>query len=110
MNPFREDPNAEKVAIQQYECFYDLVDAKGQILFGSKPALIRMDDVSGVSLTKGQSVTEKLEEILQMRVGSWAAGIRVPGYLTASGEIGPRAERVLTVEVGNRATTQASRQ
>ena len=69
-----------------------------------------MDDVSGVSLTKGQSVTEKLEEILQMRVGNWAAGIRVPGYLTASGEIGPRAERVLTVEVGNRATTQASKQ
>jgi WD40 repeat protein len=97
-NPFANDPNAQKVQLQQYECYFDLVDAQGHVLYGSpKTQIIRNIGVAGVMLKQGQGVSEKLEEILQQRVLSWANSIYLPTYLSASGQITQRPEALLGV-------------
>jgi hypothetical protein len=97
-NPFANDPNAQKVPLQQYECYFDLVDAQGHVLYGSpKTQIVRNVGVAGVMLKQGQSVSEKLEEILQQQVLSWANSIYLPTYLSASGQITQRPEVLLGV-------------
>jgi hypothetical protein len=98
MNPFANDPNAEKVQLQQYECSFDLVDGQGHVLYGSpKTQIIRNVGVAGLMLRPGQSASEKLEEILQQQVLTWANSIYLPTYLSASGKIAARPEALLGV-------------
>jgi WD40 repeat protein len=97
-NPFAQDPNAERVQLQQYECYFDLVDGQGRVLYGSpKTQIIRTAGIAGVMLKQGQSVSEKLEEILQQQVLSWANAVYLPTYLSASGQITQRPEALLGV-------------
>ena len=44
-------------------------------------------------------ISHKLEELLQNQVESWAATIYVPTYLTATGQIPPKPEATLGVEL-----------
>jgi WD40 repeat protein len=98
LNPFAQDPNAEKVQLQQYECYFDLMDSRGHVLYGSpKTQIIRNVGVAGVMLKPGQSVSDKLEEILQQNVLTWANSIYLPTYLSASGQIAQRPEALLGV-------------
>ena len=107
MSHFQKDPNVEKVMMQKYECYYELVDAKDHILYGSQTQMIRhAPNLSGLMLRKDETAASKLEELLVRQVASWAEGIQVPSYLSADGQLVPRPETVLGVQSSDGSTSK----
>lgn len=90
----------ENVPLNNYHCSYDLVDAKGNVLYGSPQwHVIEGRRVGMVNLTSAnQSIASRVQEELDQQVVAWAGSIYVPTYLTADGKVPPKPEAVLGVE------------
>jgi hypothetical protein len=90
----------ENVPVNNYHCAYDLVDAKGNVLYGSPQYhVIEGRRVGMVNLTSAsQSIASRVQEELDQQVLAWAGSIYVPTYLTADGKVPPKPEAVLGVE------------
>lgn len=92
-------PNAEKIQLQKYECYYDLVDAQDHVLYGSKMQSIGLAAIPPLFLRTGDTAAARVEELLAGQVEAWATGIIVPGYLNADGHLAARPETVLKVQM-----------
>lgn len=97
--PISNNPNAEKVQLQKYECFYDLVDVQEHVLYGSQIQSIALAAIPPMYLRKGETAVARVEELLARQVQAWANGIVVPGYLSADGHPAVRPETVLKVQM-----------
>lgn len=97
---FTQRETGERVHAVDYDCFFELVDAQGKVLYGSPQTVVFREMRNGVvMLKKGQSMQNAVDEQLQRQIESWGSGVFVPTYLTAEGKPSARPQRVLKVDL-----------
>jgi hypothetical protein len=109
-NLFMQHETGETLHAVDYDCFFELVDAQGKVLYGSPETVVFSAQRNGrVFLMKqGQTVQNAVDDQLRMQIESWGGGVYVPTYLTAEGKPSRRPQQVLKVElIGGAATTTA---
>jgi hypothetical protein len=109
-NLFMQHETGETLHAVDYDCFFELVDAQGKVLYGSPETVVFSAQRNGrVFLMKqGQTVQNAVDDQLRIQIESWGGGVYVPTYLTAEGKPSRRPQQVLKVElIGGAATTTA---